>query len=65
MTTRVSSLVFLISRAGALLVCVRFLLSSLSFGQRVVVARATILFNFWAQGHEFQAGDYVFKDNEV
>jgi hypothetical protein len=29
-----------------------------------VTARATIPFNFWAQGHEFKAGDYVF-DNEV
>lgn len=27
-------------------------------------AKATIPFNFWAEGHEFQAGDYVF-DNQV
>jgi hypothetical protein len=40
------------------------LLSGLGLAQKVVTARATIPFNFWAEGHEFQAGDYVF-DNEV
>ena len=40
------------------------LLSGLGLAQQVVTARATIPFNFWAQGHEFQAGDYVF-DNEI
>ena len=46
------------------LVCVLCLLSNLGFAQKVVTARATIPFNFWAQDHEFQAGNYVF-DNEV
>jgi len=32
--------------------------------QKVVTARATIPFTFWAQAHEFQAGDYLF-DNAV
>jgi hypothetical protein len=32
--------------------------------QKTVTAKATIPFKFWAEGHEFQAGDYVF-DNEV
>jgi len=40
------------------------LLSGLGLAQKVVTARATIPFKFWAQDHEFQAGDYVF-DNEV
>jgi hypothetical protein len=40
------------------------LLSGLGLAQKVVTARATIPFNFWAAGHEFQAGDYVFN-NEV
>jgi hypothetical protein len=31
--------------------------------QKVATARATIPFKLWAEGHEFQAGDYVF-DNE-
>ena len=52
-----------ILRAGAL-VCVVLLLSGLGLAQKVVTAGATIPFTFWAQGHEFQAGDYVF-DNEV
>jgi len=51
-----------ILRAGAL-VCVVLLLSGVGLAQKVVTARATIPFTFWAQGHEFQAGDYVF-DNE-
>jgi hypothetical protein len=40
------------------------LLSGLGLAQKVVTARATIPFKFWAQDHEVQAGDYVF-DNEV
>jgi len=40
------------------------LLSGLGLAQKVVTARATIPFKFWAQDHGFQAGDYVF-DNEV
>jgi len=40
------------------------LLSGLGLAQKVVTARATIPFKFWAQDHEFQAGDYVF-DNAV
>ena len=46
------------------LVWVLFLLSNLCFAQKVVTAMATIPFKFWAEDHEFQAGDYVF-DNEV
>jgi hypothetical protein len=45
-------------------VWILFLLSNLCFAQKVVTTRATIPFKFWAEGHEFQAGDYVF-DNEV
>jgi hypothetical protein len=52
-----------IVRAGAL-ICMVMLLSGLGLAQKVVNARATIPINFWAEGHEFQAGDYVF-DNEV
>ena len=52
-----------ILRAGAL-ICMVPLLSGLGLAQKVLTARATIPFKFWAQGHEFQAGDYVF-DNEV
>jgi hypothetical protein len=40
------------------------LLSGLGLAQKVVRARATIPFTFWAQNREFQAGDYVF-DNQV
>jgi len=58
-----STFVLAILRAGAL-VSVVLLLSGLGLAQKVVTARATIPFNFWAQDHEFQAGDYVF-DNEV
>jgi len=58
-----STFVLATLRAGAL-VSVVLLLSGLGLAQKVVTARATIPFNFWAQGHEFQAGDYVF-DNEV
>jgi len=48
----------------ARLICMVLLLSGLGLAQKVVTARATIPFKFWAQDHEFQAGDYVF-DNEV
>ncbi len=58
-----STFVLAILRAGAF-VSVALLLSRLGLAQNVVTARATIPFNFWAQDHEFQAGDYVF-DNEV
>ena len=40
------------------------LLSGLGLAQKVTTARATIPFDFWAEGYEFQAGDYVF-DNAV
>jgi hypothetical protein len=65
MTRKFSTFVLAILRAGAL-VCVVLLLSGsgLAQDQEVVTATATIPFNFWAQGHEFQAGDYFF-DNEV
>jgi hypothetical protein len=63
MTRTFSTFVLAILRAGAL-VSVVLLLSGLGLAQQVVTARATIPFNFWAQGHEFQAGDYV-VDNEV
>jgi hypothetical protein len=39
-------------------------LSGLGLAQNVVTARATIPFEFWAEGHQFQAGDYLF-DNAV
>jgi hypothetical protein len=63
MTRTCSTFVLAILRAGAL-VSVVLSLSGLGLAQQVVTARATIRFNFWAQDHEFQAGDYVF-DNEV
>jgi hypothetical protein len=63
MTREFSTFVLVILRAGTL-VCMVLLLSGLGLAQKVVTARATIPFTFWAQGHEFQAGDYVF-DNEV
>ena len=63
MTRAFSNAVPAIFRAGAL-VCVVLLFSGLCLAQKVVTARATIPFNCWAEGHEFQAGDYVF-DNEV
>jgi hypothetical protein len=50
-----------ILRATAL-VCVLLLLSSLGLAQKLVTARACIPFNFWAQGQEFKAGDYVFDN---
>jgi hypothetical protein len=55
--------VLAILRAGAL-VSVVLLQSGLGLAQKVVTARAAIPFNFWAQDHEFQAGDYLF-DNAV
>jgi hypothetical protein len=58
-----STFVLATLRVGAL-VSVVLLLSGLGLAQKVVTARATIPFTFWAQGHEFRAGDYVF-DNEV
>ena len=54
---------WVILRAGAL-ICMVPLLSGLGLAQKVMTARATIPFSFWTEGHEFQAGDYVF-DNEV
>jgi hypothetical protein len=63
MTRTCSTFILAILRAGAR-VSVVLLLSGLGLAQQVVTARATIPFKFWAQGHEFQAGDYVF-DNEV
>jgi hypothetical protein len=50
--------------SGLAFVCVLLLFSHFGFAQKVITARATIPFNFWAQNHEFQAGDYIF-DNEV
>ena len=58
-----STFVLAILRAGAL-VSVILLLSGLGLAQKVVTARANIPFPFWAEGHEFQAGDYLF-DNAV
>ena len=39
-------------------------LSGLGLAEKAVTATATIPFNFWAQDHEFQAGDYL-PDNAV
>jgi hypothetical protein len=63
MTRTFSRLVLAIFGAGAL-GCVILPFSGLGLAQEVVTARATIPFTFWAEGHEFQAGNYVF-DNEV
>jgi len=63
MTKTFSRFALAIVRTSAL-ICMVPLLSGLGLAQKVVTARATIPFKFWAQGHEFQAGDYVF-DNEV
>ncbi len=60
---RLSDVIEILLQAGAL-VCVVLLLSGLGLAQKVVTARATIPFTFWAEGHEFQAGDYLF-DNAV
>jgi hypothetical protein len=63
MTRTFSRLVLAIFRAGAL-GCMILLFSGLGLARDVVTARATIPFTFWAEGHEFQAGNYVF-DNEA
>jgi hypothetical protein len=63
MTKTFSRFAHAINRAGALLSMV-LLLSGLGLAQKVATARATIPFTFWAEGHEFQAGDYLF-DNAV
>lgn len=63
MTKTFSRFALAMRRAGAL-ICMVPLLSSLGMAQKVVTAKATIPFAFWAEGHEFQAGDYV-VDNEV
>jgi hypothetical protein len=52
------------SLSRSALVWFLLLLSNVGFAQKTVTAKATIPFKFWAEGHEFQAGDYVF-DNEV
>jgi hypothetical protein len=63
MTRTFPAFALAIFRAGALM-CMVLSLSGLGSAQKAVTARATIPFKFWAEGHEFQAGDYVF-DNEV
>jgi hypothetical protein len=63
MTRIFSRFALAILRAGALIGMV-VLLSGLGLAQKVVTARATIPFKFWAQDHEFQAGDYLL-DNAV
>ena len=63
MTKTFSRFALAIVRTGAL-ICMVLELSGLGLAQKVVTAKATIPFKFWAEGHEFQAGDYVF-DNEV
>jgi hypothetical protein len=62
--TRTPSSVLRGTFRAAALVSMMLLLSAVGLAQKVVTARATIPFKFWAEGHEFQAGDYVF-DNEV
>jgi hypothetical protein len=61
MTRTFSRFSLAIHRAGAL-ICMVLLLSGLGLAQKAVTARATIPFNFWAKGYEFQAGDYVFDN---
>jgi hypothetical protein len=63
MTWTFPRLALAILRACAL-ICMVLLLSGLGLAQKAVTARATIPFDFWAQDHEFQAGDYLF-DNAV
>ena len=63
MTQTLSSAVCGIFRAAAL-VSMMLLFAGVGLARKVVTARATIPFTFWAEGHEFRAGDYVF-DNEV
>jgi hypothetical protein len=48
------------NRVLAELACVVFLLSSISFSQKVVTATANIPFEFWAVGQKFAAGEYIF-----
>jgi hypothetical protein len=48
------------NRVLAELACVVFLLSSISFSQKVVTATANIPFEFWAVGQKFAAGEYFF-----
>ena len=62
--TRILSSVVRGTFRAATLVSMMLVLSGVGLAQKVVTARATIPFNFWAEGHEFRAGDYVF-DNEV
>ena len=62
--TRILSSVVRGTFRAATLVSMMLVLSGVGLAQKVVTARATIPFTFWAEGHEFQAGDYVF-DNEV
>jgi hypothetical protein len=61
MTRIFSRFALAILRAGALIGMV-VLLSGLGLAQKVVTARATIPFKFWAQDHEFQAGDYLLNN---
>jgi hypothetical protein len=63
MTPTLSTFVLAILRAGAL-GCVVLLFSDLGLAQKVDTAKAAIPFTFWAEGHEFQSGDYLF-DNAV
>lgn len=63
MTKTFSRFALAMVRTGAL-VCMVLVLSGLGLAQTVVTAKATIPFTFWAEGHEFEAGEYVF-DNEV
>jgi hypothetical protein len=63
MTRTFSTFVLVVVRAGAV-VCMILLFSGLGLAQKVTTAGATIPFDFWAEGYEFQAGDYVF-DNAV
>jgi hypothetical protein len=44
----------------AKLACIVFLLSYVSYAQKVVTATADIPFDFWAEGHKFAAGEYIF-----
>ena len=61
MTRELSHLAPGILRTGAI-VCVILLFSGLGLAQKVVTAKASIPFEFWAEGHQFQAGNYVFDN---
>ena len=63
MTKTLSRFAFSTLRAGVL-VCALLLLAGSGLAQKAVTASANIPFNFWAEGYEFQAGDYLF-DNAV